>query len=119
MSLSLNPIAPWPLLGPLALLVMGLSLWVYVQRLRGTLGRWRWFALGLRVTAMILCLIAALRPSLVILQKAKLAGAACVPRRRLEEHDHLRLGRRTHPLGGGEEHDAAGPDARNEVRAGR
>jgi uncharacterized membrane protein len=72
MNVSFNPIGSWALLAPLAVLVVGLSLWVYVHRLRGTLGRWRWVALSLRVLAMLLCLAAALRPSLLLLRKEKL-----------------------------------------------
>jgi uncharacterized membrane protein len=72
MSLSFNPIISWLFLTPAALAVMGLSLWIYVQRLRGTLGRWRWVAVSLRVAAMVLCLLAASRPSLLLLRKTKL-----------------------------------------------
>ncbi|HEU5116392.1 MAG TPA: glutamine amidotransferase, partial [Isosphaeraceae bacterium] len=34
-------------------------------------GLWRWFALGLRLAAVLLCILAALRPSLLILKKVK------------------------------------------------
>ena len=37
--------------------------------MRGTSGGWRWLALGLRLAAVLLCVIAALRPSVLILQK--------------------------------------------------
>src|SRR5207247_1497776 len=36
---------------------------------------WRWFALGLRLAAVLLCLLAALRPSVVILEKKKQPSA--------------------------------------------
>ncbi len=68
-SISLNPIAPWPLLILAALAVTGLTIWAYQARLRGTKGRWRWFALGLRLMAVLLCVLAALRPSIVLQEK--------------------------------------------------
>src|SRR4051812_21600584 len=71
MSVSFRPIGPWPLVAILALTVMILTVWAYQQKLRGTTGRWRWLALGLRLAAVILCLLAALRPSVVMNEKKK------------------------------------------------
>ncbi len=69
MSVSFSPIGPWPLVVLSALGVMLLTAWAYRARMRGTSGRWRWLALGLRLAAVSLCVIAALRPSVLILQK--------------------------------------------------
>ena len=69
MSVSFSPIGPWPVVVLAALAVMLLTIWAYRARMRGTSGRWRWLALGLRLAAVLLCLIAALRPSVLILQK--------------------------------------------------
>ncbi len=71
MHLSFKPIGPWPIVAVAALAVTILTLWAYRQKLRGTSGRWRWVALGLRLTAVLLCLLAALRPSLLIDEKKK------------------------------------------------
>ncbi len=71
MSVSFSPIGPWPVVAVAALVVMILTIWAYQQRLRGTSGRWRWIALGLRLAAVLLCLLAALRPSIVIQEKKK------------------------------------------------
>ena len=71
MHLSFKPIGPWPIVAVAALAVTILTLWAYRQKLRGTSGRWRYVALGLRLTAVLLCLLAALRPSLLIDEKKK------------------------------------------------
>ena len=71
MHLSFKPIGPWPLVALAALAVMVLTIWAYRQKFRGTSGRWRWVALGLRLAAVVLCLLAALRPSLLIDEKKK------------------------------------------------
>ena len=76
-SVSLNPIEPWWLLAGGALAVLVLTLWAYARKLRGTQGAWRWVALGLRLLALLLCLLAALRPS-VILQEKKRQAASLV-----------------------------------------
>jgi hypothetical protein len=76
-SVSLNPIEPWWMLAGAALGVLVLTLWAYARKLRGTQGAWRWFALGLRLLAILLCLLAALRPS-VILQEKKRQAASLV-----------------------------------------
>ncbi len=43
----------------------------YRKRLKGTDGRWRWVAVTLRMLALLLCLLAALRPSVVLQEKKK------------------------------------------------
>src|SRR4051812_29925128 len=69
MSVTFSPIGPWPLVILSALAVMALTVWAYRLRMRGTSGAWRWLALGLRLAAVLLCVVAALRPSVLILQK--------------------------------------------------
>jgi uncharacterized membrane protein len=76
-SVSFSPIGPWPLLVGASLIVLWLTLWAYSLRLRGTSGRWRLIALSLRLLALLLCLLAALRPSVVIKEK-KRQGASIV-----------------------------------------
>jgi uncharacterized membrane protein len=76
-SVSFSPIGPWPLLVGASLVVLWLTLWAYSLRLRGTSGRWRMVALSLRLLALLLCLLAALRPSVVIKEK-KRQGASIV-----------------------------------------
>lgn len=71
MSLSFDPISAWSVVAGAALIVTGLTIWAYAQRMRGTAGRWRWFALGLRLAAVLLCVLAALRPSVIIQEKKK------------------------------------------------
>src|SRR4051812_9636295 len=74
-SLSLDPIVAWPYVVAAALIVTWLTIWAYSLRLKGTTGRWRWFALGLRLAAVLLCVLAALRPSLLISEKQKQAAS--------------------------------------------
>ncbi len=71
MSITLHPIGPWPLVALFAAVVIFLTIWAYRQRLRGTTGGWRWLALGLRLAAVLLCLVAALRPSINLPEKKK------------------------------------------------
>ena len=72
MSLSLRPIGgSWILVFVAAAAVMALTIWAYRERLRGTTGGWRYLAFGLRIAAVLLCLFAALRPSLLIDEKKK------------------------------------------------
>src|SRR5512135_2031428 len=78
MHVSFSPIGPWPVLALASLAVMALTLWAYRQRLRGTTGRWRWVALGLRLAAVLLCLLAALRPSVVLQEKKKQAASIVI-----------------------------------------
>src|SRR3954469_3011195 len=75
MSISVSPIGPWFLVVLAALVVTVLTLWAYQQRLRGSTGRWRWFALGLRLAAVLLCVLAALRPSVVLQEKKTQASS--------------------------------------------
>jgi uncharacterized membrane protein len=70
-SVSFQPIGSWPVVALAALGVTALTLWAYAPRLRTTSGRWRWIALGLRLAAVLLCLMAALRPSVVYREKQK------------------------------------------------
>ncbi|MGE3817899.1 MAG: glutamine amidotransferase, partial [Isosphaeraceae bacterium] len=70
-SVTFNPIGSWPVVAVASALVAGLTLWAYQGRIRATTGAWRWVALGLRLFAVILCLIAALRPSIVFQEKRK------------------------------------------------
>ena len=51
--------------------VLGLTIWAYRSQLRSSSGGWRWVAFALRIAAVLLCLIAALRPSLMIDEKKK------------------------------------------------
>lgn len=71
MSLSFSPILPWPLLVILGSAALGLSIWAYATRFRGTSGRWRVVAVALRAVAVLLCLFAALRPSIMTAEKIK------------------------------------------------
>ena len=70
-SVSFEPIGAWWIVAIVAAVVTALTLWAYSLRLRQTNGAWRWFALGLRLAAILLCLIAALRPSVVFQEKKK------------------------------------------------
>jgi uncharacterized membrane protein len=74
-SINASPIVPWPLLAGASLAVLWLTLWAYSRRLRGTTGKWRWFALGLRLLALLLCVLAALRPSVVLKEKKRQAAS--------------------------------------------
>ena len=70
-SLSFNPIGPWPILLGAAVAVTALTLWAYSRRLKGSDGRWRYVAVTLRLLALLLCLLAALRPSVFLNEKKK------------------------------------------------
>jgi uncharacterized membrane protein len=76
-SVSFDPIGPWPALVAAAGAVLVLTLWAYMRKLHGSTGAWRWVALSLRLLALLLCLLAALRPS-VILQEKKRQAASLV-----------------------------------------
>lgn len=78
MSVSFNPIGPWPLVLLAAAVVTVLTIWAYRIRLRGSTGRWRWVALGLRLLAVLLCVLAALRPSVVVSEKKNEAASLVV-----------------------------------------
>src|SRR5262249_49405232 len=70
-SLSVTPIVPWPILIGVIGAVTFLTLWAYRRRLQGTSGGWRWVALSLRLLAILLCLLAALRPSVALKEKQR------------------------------------------------
>jgi uncharacterized membrane protein len=70
-SVSVSPIVPWPVLIVAIGTVTVLTLWAYRRKLRGTSGGWRWFALSLRLLAILLCLLAALRPSVALKAKER------------------------------------------------
>lgn len=71
MTPTIDPIAPWYIVFPLGGVIIALTLWAYTRRLRGTTGAWRWIALGLRLAAVILCVLATLKPSLLLMRKVK------------------------------------------------
>ena len=71
MSVSFDPVGNWFVVAAFAVVVTGLTVWAYLARLRTSTGFWRWIALGLRLAAVLLCLIAALRPSVVFQEKKK------------------------------------------------
>jgi uncharacterized membrane protein len=58
-----------------AAVVTALTLWAYALRMKGSQGAWRWVALGLRLAAVLLCVLAALRPSVVFQEKQKQPAA--------------------------------------------
>ena len=71
-SVSFSPIGgSWPLLLLAIMSVTGLTLWAYAKRLKGSTGRWRYVALSLRLLAILLCLVAALRPKVTLNEKKK------------------------------------------------
>ena len=75
MSVSFNPIGPWPFVAIAAAAVLILTIWAYLPRLRGSTGASRWVALGLRIVAILLCLLATLRPSINLPEKKKQPAA--------------------------------------------
>jgi hypothetical protein len=75
MSITFSPIGPWLVVVCAALAVTVLTLWAYYYRLRAASGRWRWVALGLRLAAVLLCVLAALRPSVVLQEKKTQASS--------------------------------------------
>ena len=76
MSIILRPIGGSYILVALAsAAVLALTIWAYRSQLRATSGGWRWFAFALRIAAVLLCLVAALRPSLMIDEKKKQQSA--------------------------------------------
>jgi uncharacterized membrane protein len=78
-SVSVSPIGgSLPLLAVAVLAVLVLTLLPYRRRLKGTAGRWRFFALALRLLALLLCLVAALRPSIVRKEKKQQASSLVV-----------------------------------------
>lgn len=77
-NVTIDPIAPWPVVAAAAALILMLTLWAYRERLRGTTGVGRWFALGLRVAAILLCVLAALRPSILLQTKIKQTASLAI-----------------------------------------
>jgi Putative glutamine amidotransferase/von Willebrand factor type A domain len=72
MSILMRPIGESYILVVFAsVVVMGLTIWAYRSQLRSTTGSWRWVAFGLRLATVLLCLLAALRPSLMLDEKKK------------------------------------------------
>jgi uncharacterized membrane protein len=70
-SVSFNPVGSWVIVVLAALIVTALTLWAYAIRMKGARGAWRWLALALRLAAVLLCVIAALRPSVIFQEKKK------------------------------------------------
>ena len=99
MSVSFTPVGNWFVVAAFAVVVTGLTLWAYWPKLKTSTGAWRWFALGLRLAAVLLCVVAALRPSVVFKEKKKQPATLDHPVRRLDEHDHRRRGERPDALG--------------------
>jgi uncharacterized membrane protein len=71
MSVSLNPIGPWPFVAVLAAAVTALTIWAYLPRLRSSTGFGRWIAFSLRLLAIVVCFLAALRPTINLPEKKK------------------------------------------------
>src|SRR3954471_23923717 len=78
MYLTTDPIAPWSLVVIAGVAVVALTLWAYARRLRGVSGRRPWVALGLRLAAVLLYLLAALRPTVVVLQRIQQTASLVV-----------------------------------------
>ncbi|RUL82209.1 VWA domain-containing protein [Tautonia sociabilis] len=70
-SLSFSPIAHGALVLLAAAAVVGLTLWPYRRRLRASADRRKWLVVGLRLAAVLLALMASLRPSLLVLQRVR------------------------------------------------
>jgi uncharacterized membrane protein len=71
-SVNFSPIGgSWILLSGAILAVVVLTVMAYSHRLKGTAGRWRYFAIALRMLALLLCLMAALRPTVTMQEKKK------------------------------------------------
>ncbi len=71
MTLSIDPIVAWPWIAAGAAVVTALTLWAYAKRLRDSQGRWRWVALSLRLLAVLMCVLASLRPMVLFQKKDK------------------------------------------------
>ncbi|MDB5353173.1 MAG: putative rane protein [Planctomycetota bacterium] len=70
MTVTIEPIVAWPYIAATAALILALTSWAYKRRLTGTTGAWRWFAITLRILAVLLCVLASLRPSVLFQTKA-------------------------------------------------
>ncbi len=98
-SLTFNPIGPWPVLLGAAVAVTVLTLWAYSRRLKGTAGRWR--LCGRRASFARLVALSAGGPAAIGVpereKKAKLLAGR--PGRHQHEHDHRRRGPRADAVG--------------------
>ena len=93
--MSFSPIGPGPLLiGGVAAVTRADALGLSRGGCSGTSGGWRWVALSLRLLAILLCLLAALRPSVVLKEKKRQAASLVFLVDSQHEHDHRRRGRR-------------------------
>jgi hypothetical protein len=70
-SLSLSPIGHWAVVVLAAAAVVTLTLWPYRKRLRESADRRKFLVVGLRMVAVLLALLACVRPSVLVLQKVK------------------------------------------------
>ncbi len=70
-SLSANPIVPWPMVVLGMAAVTALTVWAYLPKIREVGGRWPWIALSVRIAAIFVCFFAAGRPSVLWLEKKK------------------------------------------------
>ena len=81
-SVSVSPIVPWPILIGVIAAVTVLTLWAYRRRLQRDQ---RPLAVGRPVAAaagVLLCLLAALRPSVTLAGEEEAGGVAGLPGRR-------------------------------------
>ncbi|ADV61010.1 protein of unknown function DUF1355 [Isosphaera pallida ATCC 43644] len=69
MRLSVNPIGPWALIILGAVSVLAATWWAYRVPVRSGVSRLRWVVVGLRIVAVLLCLAALLRPSVLIAER--------------------------------------------------
>jgi hypothetical protein len=70
-SFSANPIFPWPVVAIAALVVIALTVWAYLPRVKASPGFKSKLALGLRLAAVLVCFFAMARPSVLFLEKKK------------------------------------------------
>jgi hypothetical protein len=78
-SVSFNPIGgSWIFVIGAVAAVTALTLLAYQRRLKGSTGRWRWIALSLRLMALFLCMLAAMRPSVLFKEKKRQAASIVV-----------------------------------------
>ena len=75
MSVSFNPIGNWPFVAVVATAVTALTIWAYLPRLRAGTGSRRWVAFGLRMIAIVIAFLGALRPSINLPEKKKQPAA--------------------------------------------
>lgn len=70
-SLSLSPIGHWAVVLLAAAAVVSLTLWPYRKRLRDSTDRRKYLVVGLRMLAVLLALIACIRPSILVMQRVR------------------------------------------------